>query len=83
MQKKREAALNRNHLTEDRLSLNAAELPKLDAEFEGITKGEELTKKEKLKAKRAAMEAVTGDPKRIALVAADLLAHFEKRLKAT
>jgi type I restriction enzyme, R subunit len=56
-----------------KLALNAAELPKLDAEFEEITEGEELTKKEKLKTKWAALEA---------LVAADLVAHFEKRLEA-
>ena len=54
-----------------KLSLNAAELPKLDAEFEEITEGEELTKKEKLKTKGAALEALVGDPKRIALVAHD------------
>jgi type I restriction enzyme, R subunit len=65
-----------------KLSLNAAELPKLDAEFEEITEGEELTKKEKLKTKWAAMEALVGDPKRIALVAADMVAHFEKRVEA-
>jgi type I restriction enzyme R subunit len=65
-----------------KLSLNAAELPKLDAEFEEITEGEELTKKEKLKTKWAALEALVGDPKRIALVAADLVAHFEKRIEA-
>jgi type I restriction enzyme, R subunit len=65
-----------------KLSLNAAELPKLDAEFEEITEGEELTKKEKLKTKWAALEALVGDPKRIALVAADLVAHFEKRVEA-
>ncbi len=65
-----------------KLSLNAAELPKIDAEFEEITEGEELTKKEKLKTKWAALEALVGDPKRIALVAADLVAHFEKRLEA-
>ncbi len=65
-----------------KLSLNAAELPKLDAEFEEITEGEELTKKEKLKTKWAALEALVGDPKRLALVAADLVAHFEKRLEA-
>ncbi len=64
-----------------KLSLNAAELPKLDAEFEEITEGEELTKKEKLKTKWAALEALVGDPKRIALVAADLVAHFEKRVE--
>lgn len=65
-----------------KLSLNAAELPTLDAEFEEITEGEELTKKEKLKSKWAALEALVGDPKRIALVAADMVAHFEKRWEA-
>jgi type I restriction enzyme R subunit len=65
-----------------RLSLNAAELPKLDAEFEEITEGEELTRKEKLKTKWAALEALVGDPKRIALIAADLVTHFEKRVEA-
>jgi len=58
------------------------DLPKLDAEFEEITEGEELTKKEKLKTKWVALEALVGDPKRIALVAADLVAHFEKRVEA-
>jgi type I restriction enzyme R subunit len=65
-----------------KLSLNAAELPKLDVEFEEITEGEELTKKEKLKTKWAALEALVGDPKRIALVAADIVVHFEKRIEA-
>ena len=65
-----------------KLSLNAAELPMIDAEFEEITEGEELTKKEKLKSKWAALEALVGDPKRIALVAADMVAHFEKRVEA-
>jgi type I restriction enzyme R subunit len=65
-----------------KLALNAAELPKLDAEFEEITEGEELTRKEKLKTKWAALEALVGDPKRITLVAADMVAHFEKRIEA-
>jgi type I restriction enzyme R subunit len=65
-----------------KLSLNAATLPRLDAEFEEITEGEELNRKEKLKSKWAALEALVGDPKRIALVAADLVAHFEKRVEA-
>ena len=65
-----------------KLALNAAEMPKLDAEFEEITEGEELTKKEKLKSKWAALEALVGDPKRIALIAADLVTHFEKRVEA-
>ncbi|MDH4405648.1 MAG: type I restriction endonuclease subunit R, partial [Cyanobium sp. D14.bin.5] len=65
-----------------KLSLNAAEIPRLDAEFEEITEGEEFTQKEKLKTKWAALEALVGDPKRLALVAADLVAHVEKRLEA-
>lgn len=65
-----------------KLSLNQAQLPKIDAEFEEITEGEELTKKEQLKSKWAALEALVGDPKRIALVASDMVAHYEKRLEA-
>jgi len=65
-----------------KLSLNAAALPQLDAEFEDITEGEEQTSREKLKVKWAALEALVGDPKRIKLIAADLVAHFEKRLEA-
>ena len=57
-------------------------LPKIDEEFEEITEGEELSKKEKLKTKWAALEALVGDPKRIALIAADLVAHYERRLEA-
>jgi type I restriction enzyme R subunit len=65
-----------------KLGLNASELPTLDADFEEITEGEEETKKEKLKSKWAALEALVGDPKRVALIAADLVAHFEKRVEA-
>lgn len=35
-----------------------------------------------LKTKWAALEALVGDPKRLALIAADLVAHFEKRTEA-
>lgn len=65
-----------------KLGLNAAALPKLDAEFDEITEAEEATSREKLKTKWAALEALVGDPKRIKLVAADLVAHFEKRWEA-
>jgi hypothetical protein len=56
-----------------KFSLNAAELPKLDAEFEEITEGKELTKKEKLKTKWVALEA---------LVAADLRHRASHRCDA-
>ncbi|WP_425491670.1 HsdR family type I site-specific deoxyribonuclease [Haloferula luteola] len=65
-----------------KLALNASELPKIDSEFDEITEGEEFSKKEKLKTKWAALEALVGDPKRIGLIAADLVAHFEKRVEA-
>lgn len=65
-----------------KLGLNASELPKLDKEFEEITEGEEEGSREKLKTKWAALEALVGDPKRIALIAKDLVEHYEKRLEA-
>ncbi len=65
-----------------KLELNASELPKIDEEFEEITEGEELTRKEKLKTKWAALEALVGNPKRIDLIAADLVKHYERRLEA-
>jgi len=65
-----------------KLALNQAELPKIDGEFEEITEGEEQSRKEKLKTKWAALEALVGDPKRVKLIAADLVTHFEKRLEA-
>ncbi len=65
-----------------KLALNEAELPKVDAEFEEITEGEEIDRKEKLKTKWAALEALVGDPKRIKLIARDLVEHYERRLEA-
>ena len=65
-----------------KLALNQAVLPTIDEEFDELTEGEELSKKEQLKSKWAALEALVGDPKRIALIAADLVAHYERRLEA-
>ena len=51
-----------------KLSLNEAELPKVDSEFEEITEiteGEEEDRKHKLKTKWAALEALVGSEKRI------------------
>src|SRR5207237_7357292 len=61
-----------------KLGLNQSELPKIDEEFEAITEGEELTRKEKIKTKWAALEALVGNPKRIDLVAADLVQNYER-----
>ena len=65
-----------------KLGLNAAELPAIDEEFDEITEDEELSRKEKLKTKWAALEALVGDPKRVKIIAADLVSHFEKRVEA-
>ncbi len=65
-----------------KLGLNIAALPRLDQEFDEITEGEEQTSREKLKSRWAALEALVGDPKRIRLIAADLVEHFEKRLES-
>lgn len=55
--------------------------PKLDQEFEEVTEGEELTKKEKLKTKWAALEAIVGTQERLSSIAKDLLDHFNQRLE--
>ena len=65
-----------------KLGLNASELPRLDEHFDEITEGEEQSKREQLKTKWAAIEALVGHEKRLKLVAADLVAHFEKRSEA-
>ncbi len=65
-----------------RLELNEDEKPKLDEEFEEVTEGEEVSRKEKLKTKWAALEAIVGTEKRIGLIARDLVEHYERRLEA-
>jgi type I restriction enzyme, R subunit len=65
-----------------KLDLNESERPKIDPEFEDVTEGEEVERKEKLKSKWAQLEAVVGADKRLTLVARDIVEHFEKRLEA-
>jgi type I restriction enzyme R subunit len=65
-----------------KLSLKEDLLAKIDEEFEEITEDEEEERREKLKTKWAALEALVGDPKRIEVIARDLVEHFEKRLEA-
>ncbi len=63
-----------------KLELDEKERPRIDPDFEELTEGEEVEKKEKLKSKWAALEAVVGTPKRIDLIARDIVDHFEQRL---
>ena len=65
-----------------KLALDEAERPKIDPEFEEVTEGEEVERKEKLKTKWAQLEAVVGAEKRLELIARDLVEHFEQRLEA-
>ena len=65
-----------------RLALDEQEKPRIDPGFEEATEGEEIDRREKLKTKWAQLEAVVGTEKRIALVAQDIIEHFEKRLEA-
>jgi type I restriction enzyme R subunit len=65
-----------------KLALNETERPNIDPEFEEATEGEEVARKEKLKSKWAQLEAVVGSDKRLALVARDIVDHFERRLEA-
>ncbi len=65
-----------------KIELDENERPSLDEDFEEVTEGEEIEGKEKLKTKWSAIEALVGTEKRIALVAEDLVRHFEGRLEA-
>ncbi|QYY36871.1 type I restriction endonuclease subunit R [Ruficoccus sp. ZRK36] len=65
-----------------KLRMNREALPTLDEEFDEITEGQEFTAKEKIKTKWAALEALVGDPKRVELIAQDLVQHFERRTEA-
>jgi type I restriction enzyme R subunit len=65
-----------------KLELKESERPKIDPQFEEVTEGEEVERKEKLKSKWAQLEAVVGSENRIRLIARDLVEHFENRLAA-
>ena len=65
-----------------KLELNEEERPRIDPEFEEVTEGEEVEKKQKLKSKWARLEALMGSEKRMAQVANDIVNHFERRLEA-
>jgi type I restriction enzyme R subunit len=62
-----------------KLELKKDERPKIDPEFAEITEGEEEATKEDLKHKWAQLEAMVGTPRRLSLLAKDLVDHWEKR----
>ena len=65
-----------------KLALDEHERPKIDPDFEEVTEGEEVERKERLKTKWAQLEAIVGAEKRLRLVAQDIVEPFEKRLEA-
>ena len=65
-----------------KLTLDEAERPKIDPDFEEATEGEEIERKEKLKTKWAQLEAVVGAAPRLKLIAEDIVAHFDRRTEA-
>lgn len=65
-----------------RIELPEDEKPKIDAEIEELTEDEATTEQEKIKRKWATVEALVGSEKRLAMVAADLVQHFEDRVAA-
>lgn len=62
-----------------RLTLREDERPNIDAEFEELTEDEEEVVKEGLKSQWSSIEALVGTPKRLALLARDIVEHFERR----
>ena len=65
-----------------KLALDESERPQIDAGFKEVTEGEEADRREKLKTKWAQLEAVVGSEKRVALIARDIVEHFESRTDA-
>jgi type I restriction enzyme, R subunit len=65
-----------------RIELDETEKPKIDAEVADLTEDEAASEQERLKRKWASVEALVGSDKRLALVAEDLVKHFEDRAAA-
>lgn len=65
-----------------RIELLEEEKPKIDSEIDELTEDEATTEQERIKRKWATVEALVGSKKRIEMVAADLVRHFEDRVAA-
>lgn len=66
-----------------RIELNEDEKPLIDAEIEALVEDDTLTEAEKAKAKWSTVESLVGSKKRLAQVAADMVAHLEARTDGT
>ena len=65
-----------------KLTLDETERMQIDPDFEEVTEGEEIERKEKLKTKWAQLEAVAGAGPRLRLIARDIVSHFDRRIEA-
>jgi type I restriction enzyme R subunit len=65
-----------------KIDLKPEERPKIDPNFEEITEDAEESTKDSLRRKWAQLEAMVGTEKRLALVAEDLVKHWEARYAA-
>lgn len=65
-----------------RIELDEDEKPHIDAEIAELTEDEAQSEQERLARKWASVEALVGSDKRLALVAKDLVRHFEDRVAA-
>ena len=65
-----------------KLALDEHERPSIDPDFDEVTEGEEVERKEKLKTKWAQLEAVVGAEQRVGQIAADIVSHFDQRREA-
>ena len=65
-----------------RIGLDETAWPRIDPQFEEVTEGEEVARKERLKTKWAHLEAIVGTGARLDLVAHDIVAHYEQRCEA-
>lgn len=62
-----------------KVNFDGAERSWVDEQFEEVTEGEELSNRQKFKAKWARLEAIVGEDDRIARIAEDIVTHFEQR----
>ncbi len=65
-----------------RIELNEDEKPKIDAEVNELTEDDPEAEQERFKKKWSTVEALVGSDKRLALVAKDMVTHFEDRVAA-
>ena len=65
-----------------RIELDEDEKPKIDAEVNELTEDDPEVEQERFKRKWSTVEALVGSDKRLALVAQDMVTHFEDRVAA-